>query len=69
MKVGQRVTDPTNVFITMKGSKEHKRYISILRKIVGKRNGVISSFAMDDMKLFKLETCKKAYRRRERTND
>lgn len=39
----------------MKGSKEHKRYVSILRKLRGKKNGVVPSFAFDDLRLFKLE--------------
>lgn len=43
----------------MKASKEYKRYISVVRSFHGKKNGVIPAFCFDDMKIFKLETCKK----------
>ncbi|WP_353194586.1 hypothetical protein [Pusillimonas noertemannii] len=43
----------------MKGSREHKRYMAILRKVRGKPNGVIGSWGLDDLRLFKLETDKK----------
>jgi hypothetical protein len=43
----------------MKGSREHKRWIAKVRRDYGKRNGVIGSWAFDDLWLFKLETDRK----------
>lgn len=43
----------------MKGPRELKRYVAIMRKLHGKKNGVIGSWAFDDLNIFKLERCKK----------
>ena len=45
----------------MKGSRELKRYVAVLRKLRGKPrgNGVIGSWGFDDLKIFKLERCRK----------
>jgi hypothetical protein len=45
----------------MKGPREKKRYIAILRSLASKRkkNGVIPGAWMDDLLIFKFERCKK----------
>lgn len=43
----------------MKGGREHKRYIAILRKYRGKKNGVFGAWGLDDLHLFKLVRDKK----------
>lgn len=43
----------------MKGPRELKRWIAKVRRDYGKRNGVIGSWAFDDLWLFKLEQDKK----------
>jgi len=55
----------------VKGSRQHKRYIAILRKLRGKRrgNGVITAFGLDDLLLFKLETDKKWRKTKRRCRD
>lgn len=53
----------------MKGPRELKRYMAILRKFRGKPNGVIGSWGMDDLKLFKLERCKKYRKANRRPRD
>lgn len=53
----------------MKGSKDHKRYVSVLRSIFGKKNGVIPAFVFDDLHIFKLETCRKFRKTNRRPRD
>lgn len=53
----------------MKGSAEEKRYMSILRKFRGKRNGVIGAWALDDLHLFKMARDKKWRKRFRRPRD
>lgn len=43
----------------MKGSRQHKRWVAKTRRDRGKRNGVIGSWAFDDLGLFKLERDRK----------
>lgn len=51
----------------MKGPRGMKRWIAKIRRDYGKRNGVIGSWAFDDLGFFKLETDKK-YRKKKRRN-
>lgn len=53
----------------MKGPRELKRYMAIKRKNEGKPNGVIPGFFMDDLRLFKLERCKKYRNTRRQPRD
>lgn len=53
----------------MKGSREQKRRMSILRKRCASGNGVVPFWAMDDPQLFKLERCKKWRGRHRRSRD
>lgn len=55
----------------MKGPRELKRYVSILRKLRGKGrgNGVLGSWAFDDLRIFKLERCKKWRKAHRRPRD
>lgn len=53
----------------MKGPRELKRYLSILRSVRGKRNGVIPAWGMDDLLLFKLERDKKYRKQHRRPRD
>lgn len=53
----------------MKGSREHKRWIAKVRRDYGKRNGVIGSWAFDDLWLFKLERDKKFRKTNRRPRD
>lgn len=57
----------------MKGSREHKRYMAILRhyaaKRSGKKNGVVPGSWMDDLLLFKMDRCKKWDKQRKFSND
>lgn len=45
----------------MKGPRELKRYVALMRRHRGKKrgNGVVGSYAFDDLTIFKLERCKK----------
>lgn len=55
----------------MKGPRELKRYVSLLRSQRGKkrRNGVIGSWGFDNLKIFKLERCKKWRKTHRRPRD
>jgi hypothetical protein len=53
----------------LKGSRELKRYVAVLRKLRGKKNGVIGSWGFDDLKIFKLERCKKWRKTHRRPRD
>jgi hypothetical protein len=55
----------------MKGPRELKRYMSILRSVRGKRrgNGVVSSACLDDLHLFKLEQDRKYRKSNRRPRD
>lgn len=57
----------------MKGPRELKRYMSVLRSLGAKRykqkNGVVPTSWLDDLKLFKLERCKKWYKRNKLENE
>jgi hypothetical protein len=56
----------------MKGSKQHKRYMAILRRSAakrsGKKNGVVPGSWMDDLLLFKMDRCKKWNKQRTKVN-
>lgn len=43
----------------MKGPRDLKRYMSMLRSLGSKKNGVLPGYWMDDLYLFKHENCKK----------
>ena len=43
----------------MKGPRELKRMIALTRKRYHKSNGVVPSFALDHIRMIKLERCKK----------
>lgn len=53
----------------MKGSREQKRYMAILRSLSRKGNGVVPASWLDDLKLFKLERCKKWRKAHRRQRD
>ena len=53
----------------MKGPRDLKRYMSVLRSLYSKRNGVVPSWALDDLALFKLERCKKHRKTHRRPRD
>lgn len=53
----------------MKGPRELKRYMAILRSLYGKRNGVVPGYCMDDLLLFKLEKDKKYRKQHRRPRD
>lgn len=53
----------------MKGPREQKRYMAILRSLSRKGNGVVPASWMDDLKLFKLERCKKWRKAHRRQRD
>lgn len=47
----------------MKGPRELKRYLAILRSRAGRRNGVVPGAWLDDLLVLKLERCRKWARR------
>lgn len=53
----------------MKGPRELKRYVALIRKCRGKPNGVVGTWAFDDLNIFKLERCKKWRKAHRRPRD
>lgn len=53
----------------MKGPRELKRWIAKTRRYRGKGNGVIGSWAFDDLWLFRLEQDKKFRKMKRRSRD
>lgn len=53
----------------MKGPRDLKRYMAVLRRLSKKANGVIPGSWMDDLNLFKLERCKKWRKQNRRSRD
>lgn len=53
----------------MKGPREMKRWIAKARRHYGKPNGVIGSWAFDNLRLFKLETDRKFRKTKRRARD
>lgn len=53
----------------MKGPRELKRYIAVKRKHHHKGNGVLGGWAFDDLRIFKLERCKKWRKAHRRSRD
>ena len=53
----------------MKGPRELKRLMALIRKYDHKGNGVVPAYALDSMHLFKLERCKKWRKTHRRPRD
>lgn len=53
----------------MKGPRELKRYIARKKKRHAKANGVLGSWAFDDLHIFKIERCKKWRKTHRRPRD
>lgn len=53
----------------MKGPQELKRYVAKKRRLHHKGNGVVGSWAFDDLRVFKLERCKKWRKAHRRPRD
>ncbi|MGN6772637.1 MAG: hypothetical protein ACTHJQ_22725 [Rhizobiaceae bacterium] len=53
----------------MKGPRELKRYVAVKRARHHKGNGVLGSWAFDDLNIFKLDRCKKWRKTHRRPRD
>lgn len=53
----------------MKGPRELKRLMALIRKYDHKGNGVVPAYALDSLHLFKLERCKKWRKQHRRPRD